>query len=112
MIGDSIIRSGNGSKLILQSGAGSNAFYIDQYNNVVLDNFIVKWLLTLDLLKDENIKNLKIDNDENYSKLTDEIRDKNSKIAQFVEDLSKQSEKIEKLSAEINQKKELILQLN
>ena len=38
MIGDSIIRSANGNKLILQSGAGSNALYIDQYNNVVLDN--------------------------------------------------------------------------
>ena len=35
MIGDSIITS---AKLIVQSGAVSNALYIDQYNNVILDN--------------------------------------------------------------------------
>ena len=38
IIGDSVFRSANGNKLILQSGAGGAALYIDQYNNVVLDN--------------------------------------------------------------------------
>ena len=38
LIGDVVLRSGNGSKLILQSGSGSAGMYINGSNNVVLDN--------------------------------------------------------------------------
>ena len=37
-IGDTVIRSAASNRLLLQSGAASAALYIDNYNNVVLDN--------------------------------------------------------------------------
>ena len=37
-LGDTVIRSGTGNKLFLQSGSGSAGMYINDYNNVVLDN--------------------------------------------------------------------------
>ena len=38
IIGDSVIRSGTGNKLLLQSGAGTSSLYIDGSNNVNLKN--------------------------------------------------------------------------
>jgi len=38
IIGDSVFRAATGSRLILQSGAGSAGLYLDSSNNVVLDN--------------------------------------------------------------------------
>ena len=38
IIGDSVFRAAAGNRLIFQSGAGSAGLYIDNYNNVVLDN--------------------------------------------------------------------------
>jgi hypothetical protein len=38
IIGDTVIRSAASNRLLLQSGASSAALYIDNYNNVVLDN--------------------------------------------------------------------------